>query len=99
MSLHKEDDVVMWAHERHIFNLSDPLRQSLKTLEEVTELVEGVANGNLPEVIDAIGDILVTLIIQSRMQGVTLDYCLGKAYKEIKNRKGEMINGKFVKNT
>jgi phosphoribosyl-ATP pyrophosphohydrolase len=97
MSLHREDEVVVWAEQRGIFHMSDPLRQSLKTLEETTELIEATANGNYYELIDAIGDILVTLIVQSRMQGVTLDYCLDKAYNVIKNRKGSMINGKFVK--
>lgn len=46
---------------------------------------------------DAIGDIIVTLIIQCAMQGVSLEECLRGAYNEIKDRKGKLINGQFVK--
>jgi NTP pyrophosphatase (non-canonical NTP hydrolase) len=49
------------------------------------------------QVIDAIGDIIVTLCIQSEMQGVNIVGCIQSAYDEIKDRKGAMRNGKFVK--
>ena len=43
------------------------------------------------------GDIMVTLIIQAKMQGVTLEECLNSAYKIISNKTGRMIDGQFVK--
>jgi hypothetical protein len=43
------------------------------------------------------GDILVTLIIQAKMQGVSLETCLEGAYNIISKRTGKMINGQFVK--
>lgn len=46
---------------------------------------------------DAIGDIFVTLVIQSEMHGFSLNECVAKAWNEIKNRKGQMIDGQFVK--
>jgi NTP pyrophosphatase (non-canonical NTP hydrolase) len=49
------------------------------------------------QVIDAIGDIIVTLCIQAEMQGVNIVGCIQSAYDEIKDRKGKMVNGKFVK--
>jgi len=49
------------------------------------------------EIEDAIGDIVVTLIIQARMHGLSLGQCLASAYDQIKNRTGKMINGVFVK--
>jgi NTP pyrophosphatase (non-canonical NTP hydrolase) len=49
------------------------------------------------EIKDAIGDILVTISIQAHMQSFTLEECFQAAYDEIKNRKGKMINGQFVK--
>lgn len=33
----------------------------------------------------------------ARLENTTLEECLNIAYNEIKNRKGKMINGKFVK--
>lgn len=49
------------------------------------------------EIKDAIGDVIVTLIIQCHLQGVTLQECLQQAYDEIAERKGEMVNGVFVR--
>jgi hypothetical protein len=43
------------------------------------------------------GDIMVTLIIQAKMQNVSLEYCLESAYNVISKRTGKMINGQFVK--
>jgi hypothetical protein len=46
---------------------------------------------------DGIGDTLVVLILLCEMANTNLTTCLAKAYNEIKDRKGEMIDGKFVK--
>ena len=48
-------------------------------------------------IIDAIGDIMVTLIIQAKLQDLSLEECLESAYNVIAERKGKMINGQFVK--
>jgi hypothetical protein len=50
------------------------------------------------EIKDGIGDVLVTLLIQCKMQGLDPLDCLEMAVKVIENRKGKMINGTFVKN-
>lgn len=49
------------------------------------------------EIKDALGDILVTIIIGAEMQGLKLTDCLESAYNVIKNRTGKIINGQFVK--
>ena len=46
---------------------------------------------------DAIGDTLVTIIVLAHQLDLDVTECLGIAYEEIKNRKGKMINGTFVK--
>lgn len=46
---------------------------------------------------DAYGDILVTLIIGMTLSGLTTRECLAHAYDQIKDRKGRMENGVFVK--
>jgi len=86
-----------WAEDRNIIHGSDPIKQAEKTVEECEELMEAVAENNRPEIIDAIGDIVVTLVLQCRMQGLDFVECVESAYDTIKDRKGKMINGKFVK--
>ena len=49
------------------------------------------------EVVDGIGDMLVTIIILAELCGFDSTECLQVAYDEIKNRKGEMRDGLFVK--
>jgi NTP pyrophosphatase (non-canonical NTP hydrolase) len=87
-----------WAKEKGILDKATPMAQALKTLEETTELCTAINANDREEIIDAIGDIMVTLIIQAKMQGVTLEKCLESAYKIISKRTGKMINGQFVKN-
>lgn len=90
-----EQLVISWATDRGIFAASDPKTQMLKTMEEIGELSKHVARGL--DVRDDIGDVMVTLILQARMQNTTLSECLQIAYDEISDRKGQMINGTFVK--
>jgi len=90
--------VINWASEKGIFTKATSMNQALKTLEETTELLEAVNNNDSAEIKDAIGDILVTIIIQAHMNGMDIVDCLDSAYNVIKNRTGKMINGKFVKN-
>ena len=44
-----------------------------------------------------LGDVLVTLIIQAKLQGTTLNECLGLALAKITKRTGRMVDGVFVK--
>lgn len=92
-----ENKVVDWAKEKGIFEKATPMTQALKTMEEVTELLTAINRNDGDEVIDALGDILVTIIIQARMQNLELVDCLESAYNIISKRKGKMINGQFVK--
>lgn len=89
--------VIEWADDRGIFEKGNPNAQCDKTLEEVMELSTALHNNDREETIDALGDILVTIIIQAEMQGLELEDCLLSAYNVISKRKGRMINGQFVK--
>jgi len=86
-----------WAEQKGILNSGTPIKQALKTVEEVTELCNAIIDNDKEEIKDALGDILVTLIIQALMQNLELEDCLESAYKVIKDRKGKMINGQFMK--
>lgn len=89
--------VEQWADDKGILNKATPLAQAHKTLEESLELAEAIRTDDDAEVIDALGDILVTIIIQAKMQGVRLEDCLESAYQVIAKRKGKMVGGQFVK--
>jgi len=89
--------VIAWAEQKGIFEKGNPEAQCEKTFEEVTELSAAIYENNKEEIIDALGDILVTIIIQAEMQGLKLEDCLQSAYNVISKRTGKMIDGQFVK--
>ncbi|CAB4148986.1 NTP-PPase_u3 domain containing protein [uncultured Caudovirales phage] len=89
---------IAWAAQKEIITKGTVEKQSLKTLEEAGELVLAVGQNNREEIKDAIGDIMVTIIIQAEMQGLKLEDCLQSAYNVVSKRTGVMNNGTFIKN-
>lgn len=85
-----------WATERGI-DKADPTKQMLKLYEEVGELSAGLAKNQPERIIDGIGDAFVVLTILAQQLGTDLPTCAQTAYDEIKERKGQTINGVFVK--
>jgi len=92
-----EKKIVQWAEDRGIFANSTPTQQALVTDEEVEELWDGITAESVTDIEDAIGDIAVTLVVQAKMHGLTLEQCMETAYKVISKRKGKMVDGRFVK--
>ena len=86
-----------WAKERGLLDYGIPYSQALKTLEETKELVKAIEKGNIQEIKDGIGDIFVTLVILCEQLHFKLEDCVGFAYEQIKDRKGKIVNGQFVK--
>ena len=85
-----------WARERGL-DTASPDKQMLKLAEEFGELAEGLAKDKPEQVEDSIGDMYVVMTILALQLGLDIEDCVQKAYNEIKNRRGKMINGVFVK--
>lgn len=85
-----------WAKERNL-HTADPAKQMLKLGEEFGELCQGMAKNKPDQIEDSIGDMYVVLTILSMQLGLDIGHCISGAYAEIKDRKGEMVNGVFVK--
>lgn len=89
------EKVLIWANDRNLIEGSDPKTQMLKCISECGELADNINKQN--DIRDDIGDVLVPLIIIAAQHGLCLKECLDKAYNEIKNRKGIMLDGVFIK--
>jgi NTP pyrophosphatase (non-canonical NTP hydrolase) len=87
-----------WATEKEIYNKGDIKTQYVKLQEEAGELARAIINNNNEEIIDAIGDCVVVLTSIAHFNGITIEECINSAYDVISKRKGQMINGSFVKN-
>lgn len=85
-----------WATDRGL-HTADPYKQVLKLGEEFGELCQGMAKNKPEQVKDSIGDMYVVLTILCLQLDLSIEDCIRQAYDEIKDRKGKMVNGVFVK--
>ena len=86
-----------WAKERGLYAKGDTKTQFCKLMEEAGELGRAILKDDKPEFVDAIGDMIVVLTNLAHLGGFSIEHCIDSAYDEIKNRKGKMNNGTFVK--
>ena len=86
-----------WAATRGLYDKGDPNTQYVKLQEECGELAKAMLQNDKPEIVDAIGDIVVVLTNLAHLQGYDIEHCIDEAYKVIAARTGKMINGTFVK--
>ena len=85
-----------WARERAL-DTANPDKQMLKLGEEFGEFCQGLAKNRPEQVKDSIGDMYVVLTILSLQLDLDIEDCVMHSYGEIKDRKGKMIDGVFVK--
>lgn len=85
-----------WARDRGL-DAADPTKQMLKLAEEFGELAEGLAKNKPEQVKDSVGDMYVVLTILSLQLGLNIGECIAGAYAEIKDRKGKLVNGVYIK--
>lgn len=111
--IHRESEIIQWGVDRNILRPTGEGTkhgQQKKTEEEVIELHDAILlhkngchdwdeNGeeDMSDIKDAIGDIVVTLIMQANLCGLTMEDCIEAAWQQIKDRRGRMVNGVFVK--
>lgn len=86
-----------WADDRNLIKGSTPKNQLKKLIEEVMELAEEIKKDDFKKAKVELGDCLVVLTILSAQMGYSMEECLIEAYEKIKDRKGKMIDGVFVK--
>ena len=91
------EKVVDWAIARNLTHYNNAKSQMLKCVSEVGELADNV--NKQADVRDDIGDVLVTLIILAEQNDPNLEECLNVAYQDIKNRKGVLLDGVFIKDS
>ena len=92
-----QQDVLRWADNKDMLRPSNAKSQALKMVSEVGELCDAIVKYNQDEIVDAVGDTLVTIIILANQLGLDEVECLESAYNVIKNRTGKTIGGTFIK--
>lgn len=87
--------VSRWHKDRNLIEGSTDKDQVLKLAQELGELSDSVCKGK--DISDDIGDMLVVMINIVERNNLTLTHCLQEAWIDIKDRKGKMVDGIFVK--
>ena len=90
--------VERWGEDRGIIQNGNPIAQCAKLKEEANEVQEALENGDLANLIDEIGDVMVVLTMICAIKNLDLEFCFASAYNKIKDRKGYLRpDGVFVK--
>jgi hypothetical protein len=89
------EDIIEWHYDRNLIDGSTDKDQFCKLIQECGELSDNLCKGT--DIRDDIGDIMVVLINIAERNGVCISECLDMAYDDIKDRKGLMVDGVFVK--
>ena len=87
--------IEQWHEDRNLIAGSTDKDQVLKLAQEVGELSDSVCKEK--DMRDDLGDMLVVMINIMKRNNITIEECLQKAYDDIKDRKGRMVDGIFVK--
>jgi NTP pyrophosphatase (non-canonical NTP hydrolase) len=91
------NDVLVWANQKNLLKFENHKNQALKMVSEIGELCDAIVKGDKPQVIDGIGDSLVTIIILAEQLDLDPTNCLQSAYDVIKARTGKTVDGTFIK--
>lgn len=87
--------VRQWHYDRNLIEGSDDKTQFAKLIQEAGELSDNICKGK--DIRDDIGDMMVVLINIAERNNLSMAECLEQAWDDIKDRKGRMVDGVFVK--
>lgn len=92
------DKITQWGRDRNIIGGATSKDQLPKLMSEIGELADkGIAKRDLGEIKDGIGDAIVVLAMIAGIEGISVAECIEHAFEEIKDRKGVLFDGVFVK--
>ena len=88
-------DIAGWHYDRNLVKGSTDKDQFMKLTQEVGELSDNICKGK--DIRDDIGDIITVLVNIAERNGLSIQECLLCAWDDIKDRKGVMRDGIFIK--
>ena len=95
LMIERTNDIRKWHRDRNLIDGATDKDQLAKLIQEMGELSDNICKGK--DMSDDIGDMIVVLINIAERNNLTLKECLEKAWDDIKDRKGKMVDGIFIK--
>lgn len=84
-----------WHHDRNLIDGATDKDQFMKLMQEAGELSDNICKQK--DCRDDIGDMIVVLINIMERNGYSMEECMAQAWNDIKDRKGRMVDGIFIK--
>lgn len=88
--------IQQWSID-HRLDQQSPDKQLHKLVEELGELHGAFVRQDTPKIQDSLGDMFVVMVIYCQQMGLDMRDCIEYAVSEISDRKGQMVDGVFVK--
>ena len=95
LMIERTNDIRQWHRDRNLIDGATDKDQFCKLIQEAGELSDNICKGK--DISDDIGDMIVVLINIAERNELTLKDCMQRAWDDIKDRKGKMIDGIFIK--
>lgn len=89
------DKIKEWHYARNLIHGSSDKDQFHKLIQECAEMSDNMCKGK--DIKDDIGDVYVVLVNIAERNGLSMEECIDQAWEDIKDRKGRMVDGVFVK--
>ena len=90
-----EEKIIQWHYDRNLIEGSTDKDQYMKLIQEMGELSDNICKGK--DIKDDIGDMIVVLINIAERNDLSITDCVRTAWDDIKDRRGKMVDGVFVK--
>jgi NTP pyrophosphatase (non-canonical NTP hydrolase) len=90
--------IANWAEEKGLLNPEFAPKQFMKIQEELGELASAIIKEDIDKEIDGFADVLITIIVLAWQRNINLKHALNMGWDEIKDRKGVVLKGSFIKN-
>lgn len=90
------EKIEVWIKDRNLQSATSTA-QAVKLAEEFGELASGISKNKKDVIKDSIGDMYVVMTVIAMIEDIDISECIALAYDEIKDRKGKLIDGVFVK--
>ena len=93
--IERTNDIKKWHRDRNLIDGATDKDQLAKLIQEMGELSDNICKGR--DIRDDIGDMIVVLINIAERNDISLTECIKTAWEDIKDRRGAMRDGVFIK--
>lgn len=95
----RNKDILQFFEEKGLYAKTDEFKQFDKLEEETAELYEALRHESKESILSEAGDVYICLLNTLHCLGLTMEDAVNAATDKVVNRKGEVVEGLFVKET